>query len=571
MSEVNKQILQCESLKEPHISESSVGGVFGSAILGERRRKQHTQTLVQLVEPRDTTMFGGSNVELSRLRSASESSVESVASDAFGRGSTREGKSYTPILYVLFLEFLAISLTKSVIPQLLVDSFGSHTYMVVGVMETIKGLLAFVSCPAFGRLSDRIGRKPCLLVTVIGTTLPVCVMAFTTSMYVHATLLALSGLFSATFPLTFAYIADCVDKEQRAPAYGLALATFGLSFTLGPLTGSYIAASPYGVGAVFWTCVLLVAVNATYIALYLPETIHSSSDSSGNRTGKTQTDSAGEAMQAMLGADESWSTRVRDVLNYLPHNWSVMATFHVFHSNPFMTHLALVVFIYYTAIWAIVSTLMVYVTAQLHFDSVTLGWLLSGYGVVTMFSEGVLVRIIVPRIGEMNSVRLGLLSFSMQCIVVAVSTTPGMIFLSMLFSMLSNLVYPSISSLVSKVVEEGAVGEALGALNGIKALTEGFGPLLFGFIMSLYTKHPFPGAPYLLASVLTMWAFLHCYDMPVQPELEAAKHYARQQGKEEAVGLLSVGENEEEEEEEEKEKTIEKKSSFLWIPEFPPP
>jgi hypothetical protein len=113
-----------------------------------------------------------------------------------------------------------------------------------------------------------------------------------------------------------------------------------------------------------------------------------------------------------------------------------------------------------------------------------------------------------------------------------------MVFVSMLFSMLSNLVYPSISSLVSKVVQEDEQGEALGALNGIKALTEGFGPLFFGLFMSLYEKHPTPGAPYLLASALTLWAFLHCWEMPAEPELVVAKFHAREKGCEDGIGLL---------------------------------
>lgn len=83
------------------------------------------------------------------------------------------------------------------------------------------------------------------------------------------------------------------------------------------------------------------------------------------------------------------------------------------------------------------------------------------------------MRIIVPRIGELNSMRLGLLAFSLQCLLVAVSTNPGWIFLSVLFSMGANLFYPAVSSLVSKVVSEDSQGEALGALNGIKALVCG--------------------------------------------------------------------------------------------------
>ncbi len=121
---------------------------------------------------------------------------------------------------------------------------------------------------------------------------------------------------------------------------------------------------------------------------------------------------------------------------------------------------------------------MVYITTHLHFSTVSLGWLLSGYGLATMLSEGVLVRIIVPRLGEVNSMRVGLVAFSVQCIVVAISSSPKWIFISVLFSMLANLVYPSVSSLVSKIVAEETQGEALGALNGIKALVGGVDAVL---------------------------------------------------------------------------------------------
>ena len=176
------------------------------------------------------------------------------------------------MLPVLFYEYLAISLTKSLLPSMIIAKFGAYSYLAVGLMETAKGVFAFLSCPAFGRISDRIGRKYCLLVTVVGTTMPVCLLAFTSNMYVFAVAMAISGFFSATFPLTFAYISDCVDRKQRAPAYGLALATFGLSFCLGPITGSYLAAQ-LGSFFVFFTSLMLVIINVIYIIFVLPETV----------------------------------------------------------------------------------------------------------------------------------------------------------------------------------------------------------------------------------------------------------------------------------------------------------
>lgn len=90
-------------------------------------------------------------------------------------------------------------------------------------------------------------------------------------MYLYGAALSISGFFSATFTLTFAYISDCVDTKHRAPAYGLALATFGLSFTVGPVAGGYIAIH-LGENMVFMLALVLVLVNMLYIVFKLPET-----------------------------------------------------------------------------------------------------------------------------------------------------------------------------------------------------------------------------------------------------------------------------------------------------------
>jgi len=243
------------------------------------------------------------------------------------------------VLPVLLFEFLALALTRAVLPSMLLHQFGSHVYLVMGFVDFIRGFLAFIACPLFGKVSDVVGRRICLFVTVLGTCAPVSSLALfpwvleevvdeadyavsssgstrnstragsaatagatasssqrddamiqellsnvtaafnassvgseasvegasdeagiwpvvfetsesdagddhgnsRTEMVLHPTaitvfviLLALSGIFSSTFTLVFAYISDTVrQQDERVSAYGLALATFGLSFTIG--------------------------------------------------------------------------------------------------------------------------------------------------------------------------------------------------------------------------------------------------------------------------------------------------------------------------------------------------
>ena len=229
-------------------------------------------------------------------------------------------RNFSLVLPVLFYEYLALSLTKSLIPRMIVDYFGNYSYVAVGIIETFKGCLAFLACPLFGRLSDRIGRKYCLLVTVIGTTLPVCIMAFTNNMIIYAIVSSISGFFSATFPLTFAYISDCVDdKKKRAPAFGLALATFGLSFCLGPVSGGYLARQ-FGENSVFVTALLLVIINCFYICLYLPESVKFSPSSSSSSASPSTTTTTRQ--------------RLGVALEYLPNTWKVSTHYLTYHSFP---------------------------------------------------------------------------------------------------------------------------------------------------------------------------------------------------------------------------------------------
>ena len=93
-----------------------------------------------------------------------------------------EDKAYTFILPVLFLEYLAISITKSLLPGMIIEFFGEWSYAVVGLLETVKGVLAFFACPIIGKVSDRIGRKYCIL----GETLLI-VFIFQVSLFFTAT------------------------------------------------------------------------------------------------------------------------------------------------------------------------------------------------------------------------------------------------------------------------------------------------------------------------------------------------------------------------------------------------
>lgn len=525
------------------------------------------------------------------------------------------------VLPVLLLEFLALALTRAVLPSLLLKRYGSRTYIVMGLAECVRGILAFFACPLFGKLSDNFGRRPCLLVTVMGTLLPVCSLAFwkvdengefmgmqqnqewnadvvddsmdednthvlngvdageasegswtfnfgahaaqhPTMMYlssihridVFVALLALSGMFSSTFTLTFAYISDVVkDRDGRVAAYGLALATFGLSFTIGPLLGGYLAnvdddgkeqvksnedsgetinhshehythsssdIHPLGQHRVFITTLVLAVLDLFYIHFLLPESLHNKRGEQEQSTG-VNVSVDGDA-RGGTHANRSHSTTMAAVSSEsnaaLPAGvgvsrrassswWNPLDSIRYLTSDPLLSTIGRVTFLYYTALHAVVSTLILYAARQLHFGPHRLGELMAALGLSTMVSEAVLVRIAIPALGEKRAMRVGLASFAMQCVLLAVADRPWHLFGCAFLAIPGNLVYPSVSSLVSTTVRPEMVGRALGAVNGVKSLTEGVGPLVFGTLLTMSEKDALPGWPYFIAAIMAALAY----------------------------------------------------------------
>jgi DHA1 family tetracycline resistance protein-like MFS transporter len=383
--------------------------------------------------------------------------------------------------------------------------------------------------------------------------------------WIFVILLSISGLFSSTFTLTFAYISDTVKKKRdRVTAYGLALATFGLSFTIGPMAGGYLAhvqeddsmmassdntttrqylggesgndnmtvgsdysLHPIGQRRVFCTSMILTVLDLLYIYFILPESVTlrssgviSSPMSSPSRKGHSQDDDHDLVSVATFDTRTSLTDQWNYIKDTIPNAWSPLDALKIFSGDPFMYEVGYISFLYYTALWAVVSTLTLYAVKRFQMSPERLGELMSALGLSTMLSEAVLVRIIVPAIGEKRSMRLGLAAFSLQCAVLAIAYEGWQLFICVLLSTASNLVYPSLTSLVSSAVAPEMVGEALGAVNGVKALTEGVGPLIFGTLMTFSEKTSLPGWPYFLASLFAIAAYRRSAQLPDENDEE---------------------------------------------------
>lgn len=269
-------------------------------------------------------------------------------------------------------------------------------------------------------------------------------------------------------------------------------------------------AHPLGQQRVFICALLLTLADLLYIYYILPESIQElSSLSSGS---------------SVTSSSSSIYTKFIPNITIPQIDWSPLDALRIFSGDPLLKVVGKIAFLYYTALWAVVSTLMLYATKRFHMGPERLGELISSLGLCTMIAEAVLVRMFVPMFGEKQAMRIGLIAFALQCTVLGFAFKSWHLFICVAFSTLGNLVYPSLSSLVSSSVAPESVGEALGAINGIKALTEGVGPLFFGTLMTLSEKSMLPGWPYLIAALFSLAAFRETDQLPKEDEYLSEKY-----------------------------------------------
>lgn len=171
---------------------------------------------------------------------------------------------------VIFLEFFSWGLLTTPMLTVLHETFPQHTFLMNGLIQGVKGLLSFMSAPLIGALSDVWGRRSFLLVTVFFTCAPIPLMRL--SPWWYFAMISMSGAFSVTFSVIFAYVADVTDERERSTAYGLVSATFAASLVTSPAIGAYLSAW-YGDNLVVLVATLIALADICFILLAVPESL----------------------------------------------------------------------------------------------------------------------------------------------------------------------------------------------------------------------------------------------------------------------------------------------------------
>ncbi|HEX2310921.1 MAG TPA: MFS transporter [Vicinamibacterales bacterium] len=378
----------------------------------------------------------------------------------------------SPLLVIFLTVFIDLLGFGIIIPLLpfYAEHFGASALM-VGLLSTSFSVAQFLFAPFWGRLSDRIGRRPVILLGLLGSAVSYALFAMATSLPALFVARTLAGVAGANIPTAQAFIADTTTAETRARGMGIIGAAFGLGFIFGPAIGGFL--SHWGYAAPAWFASALSLANFGAAVVLLPE---------------------------------SRPAHVGDLSG--PGRFEVIRRAVV---RPNLPMVLLVYFLVLTSFASFEAMFALYSERRFGFTAATIGYMFAWVGVVLATVQGLLVGRVVKRVGERVVIpaaimvlagALGLVPLADSVPVLAAAC--GLLALGMGFNS------PSLLSAISQLADPRDQGSTLGVSQSLGSLARIIGPLWGGWVFDhLGIRFPFytAGGLMLVACVLSVVVF----------------------------------------------------------------
>jgi MFS family permease len=372
-------------------------------------------------------------------------------------------------LFVLFLTvFIDLVGFGIIIPVLPLYAEHFHASPVaIGWLTGIYSGMQIIFTPILGKLSDRFGRRPVLIVSIAGTAIGFALMGMATALPLLFVARILAGITGGNISIPQAYIADVTAPEQRSRAMGLIGAAFGLGFTFGPLIGGIMSHISYS--APFYFAAGLAVANALLVYLILPESL-------------------------------SREHRAR------PHQDASIAE--VFrHGRGGMFALVVATYFFLIAGFSIMTTLFALFTEKrFGYDARANGYLFGFIGILAVIIQGGLIGRLVKIFGEVTLTRVGMLLTTASLVLLPLSGNLPLLLLACAgLSFGSGLASPPLSGLASQMMDRSWQGRALGVMQSAGSVGRLLGPLLGGWLLMFDLAKPiaeYSRTPFLVGALL---------------------------------------------------------------------
>lgn len=333
---------------------------------------------------------------------------------------------------------------------------------------SVFAITQFIFAPIVGNLSDRFGRRPVLLLSLLGFGIDYIILALAPTYGWLFIGRVIAGMTGASFTTATAYIADVSpDETTRAKNFGMIGAAFGLGFVLGPALGALLAT--WGIRAPFYAAAALCLLNCLYGFFLLPESL-----SKENRR---------------------------------PFDWkraNPFGSLKFLTQHPEIGGLAISFFLIYLGSQSVQGNWNFFTIYRFNWSEKMVGISLAVVGVLVGAVQAGLTRVVIPKIGNEKSIYLGLSLYSLGLVLFAFATQSWMMFAFLIPYCLGGICGPSLQSVISGHVPSNQQGELQGALTGLMSLTTIIGPLIMNGTFSYFTsdKAPFyfPGIHFLIGA-----------------------------------------------------------------------
>ena len=376
------------------------------------------------------------------------------------------------------LDAMGIGLILPIMPELLQEVGGgslAEAALWGGILSTVFAVMQFVFGPILGSLSDAIGRRPVLLVSLFMMAVDYLVMAVAGSIWLLLAARLVGGITAATHATASAYMADLSKPGEKAANFGLIGAGFGIGFVLGPLIGGLLG--ELGTRAPFYAAAGLALLNAGIGALVLKETV---TDRMRRPFSWRRANPLGAVRQ--MGA--------------LPGLRRMLATYFVY----------CVAIYVYPAIWAY------FTQARFGWGPQMVGLSLAIYGLSSAVVQIWVIRWMLVRWGERRTVVAGFLFEIVACLLLAVVTSGPVALVLTPIAALGAVITPALQAVMSQRVSDDAQGELQGVLTSTHALAMILSPLAMTGVFAAFTAPGaglyFTGAPFVLAALLLVAAMI---------------------------------------------------------------
>jgi DHA1 family tetracycline resistance protein-like MFS transporter len=364
------------------------------------------------------------------------------------------------IFVTVFIDLLGFGIIIPLLP-FYAETFGANA-LIIGLLSTSFSLMQFVFAPVWGRLSDRIGRRPVILLGLFGSFVSYLVFGLANSLVVLFVSRIFAGIAGANIPTAQAVIADSTTIENRAKGMGMIGAAFGLGFIFGPAIGGFLSRWGFSTPAFFASALSL----ANFIAAWflLPETLnpaHRAGAAGGGR----------------------------------------IAAFRRAVSRPHLPLLLVVYFIVVAAFSNFEAIFALFAEHRFQFTAATIGYVFAFVGVVLVIVQGGLVGRVVRRVGERKIVPVSLaLAAIGMALLPADHSVPTLLVTLAILSIGMGFNNPSLVSLISQYSAAEDQGSILGVSQSLASLGRIIGPALGGFAFDRFgVDVPYESAAALIA------------------------------------------------------------------------